>query len=156
MTPNVAPIQVNATLSIKEVRFISFQLTDYAKSNKEIIPTEKFEFELNLQTGLDEKEKLLSFNLSGKLFAKNENIKYQLAELKSLTTFFILNFDEVAVRNPPQMVGMPNAIMNVCCSIAISTLRGMYAVQLQPTIYSNAIVPVIDPSLLLPRPFPAL
>ena len=45
MVPN-APLQVNATLSIKEVKFISFMFTDYAKDSKTVIPQDKFEFEL--------------------------------------------------------------------------------------------------------------
>lgn len=144
------PTQINVSLSLKEVKCISFSLTDYGKENKTSIVAENYEFELNLETSINENEKILVLKFTAKLFVKEKNAKHELAELKSLTIFNVINFNDIVIVAPMGR-GFPDQILIACSAIALSHTRGMYSVKLEDTLYSNAIVPVVDGSLFLPK-----
>jgi hypothetical protein len=71
--------------------------------------------------------------------------------------FFIQNFDELIQRDPATgNLLIPNPLIELCNSSAVSTVRGMFCIKLADTLYSNAILLLIDTKLLAPRPLAQL
>lgn len=140
---------INITLSLKEVKCLNFTLTNYAKENKRPISSDGYEFEFKSQTNINEKDKTFIVNFSTKLYRKENSKKNELAELISLVIFGIVNYSEIIINEQGLLV--PDQLISTCTGIALSTTRGMYAVKLEQTLYSNAVVPLIDSKLFVPK-----
>lgn len=137
--------KIKIQIRFTESKCLSFALTDYALSNKNKIDFNNYEFELNLNIKVDEIDKSLHLIVNMSLFEKqSENLKQKLASLQSLFIFNIFNFDDLVKRIEDKKFNVEDGLLNVCFGISISTTRGMYNVKLENTLYSNAILPVID------------
>ncbi|SRR5260221_5469291 len=141
---------LNIMLSLLEVKCLSFSLTDYAQKNKTPIAFDKYEFEFRVETAIDEKSKAILLIFTAKLLEKQENVKYELAELKSLTAIKLINFEEIIIKNENGF-GIPDQLLALCSGIAVSNTRGMYAIKLESTPYSNALIPLMDTKLFIPQ-----
>lgn len=143
---------ISITLSLIENKCLSFDLTEYALSNKKAVNFESYEFSFTLNFNLLEKEKQARVVLNCKLYEKQgPNFKLEIAELKSTTLFFIQNYDEIIKRDDSKInVLIPNPLIELCNSVTLSSTRGMFSVKLENTLYSNAVFPLIDNKLLLP------
>lgn len=143
----------NLTFSLKDCKCKSFALTDFGAKNKVPIDADKYQFNFLFTLNIDEQAKTVKIELGARLSGFSE-IKDDLANLVSINEFLILNFDEIAVKNNDQMPAIPSHTLIPFFSVAISSLRGMYAVKLENTLYSNAILPLVDASQIIPHSQP--
>ncbi|TMI74837.1 MAG: hypothetical protein E6H09_03065 [Bacteroidetes bacterium] len=145
-------ILVSLTLSIKECKCLSFSFTDYALKNKKQIALDQYEFTFTLTTQIFENEKLFSVVIETKLFEKqSENVKIELAELKAKCAVAVINFDEVIRKTDDKsQLLIPDQLFLLCNTLTVSAVRGMFSIKLDDTIYSNALLPIVDPNLFLP------
>ena len=86
-----------------------------------------------------------------KLFDKRmPESKKQIAELSTSTKFCIQNYDQIVQKNAEGISLTPIPVIEICNSIAVSAARGMFSIKLENTIYSNIILPLMDPKQLSP------
>jgi hypothetical protein len=138
---NQSGIQIS--LTVKECKCTKFELTPFALNNRIAIGDDKYEFEFKVQFSFDEANELIVIRLTSTL-RTNDNPKENIAELNTSNIFLVQNFKNIIVKigdNPP---AISDAFIMHLLSISMSALRGMYAVKLEPTIYSNAIMPIVD------------
>lgn len=144
---------INLTISIIETKCISFSLTEYALNNKAPISQDRYEFAFAVNLTLLDTLKQVRVLISVKLFEKDDKGgKSQIAELNSSYLFLIHNFDEALQRDPVSGNWIiPREFFQLFNGISISGVRGMYSVKLDDTLYSNAVLPIVDANLLLPN-----
>jgi len=82
---------------------------------------------------------------------KADNSRIELAELKSTHLFLIQNFEEVIYSNSQGQMLIPNPLMEVCNSVAVSSARGMFSIKTENTVLNNAIIPLMDAKSLIPQ-----
>lgn len=139
-------------MSLSEGKFLGFNWTEFGQSNKEQIPADLYEFQFALQLNAIEDLRVISLSLITKLFDKRDNNdKKEICQLSSSVTFNINNFDEVLKKNGAGQILIPDQIIQICGGIAVSNIRGMFIIKLQDSIYSNALLPLIDPKILVPQ-----
>lgn len=142
--------EVHVKFSIKECKCTLFKLTDFGSKNQTAIDADKYNFTLNFNFSIDEMTKIVTFVIKSILSGASE-IKEELVYLDSVNKFFIDNFDQIALKSPTGQITFPNQVIVPMMSICISNLRGMYAVKLDNTIYSNVILPLIDAANFIPK-----
>ena len=142
--------QIQMTFSIKTCKCVLFELTPFGKKNTDRIPDDKFVFNFSFKFGLDESTKLATIEVGSTLANVNTPDEI-LANLNAVNEFLIVNFNESIVRNPDGQLAMPDPILASLLSLVVSSLRGMYAVKLDGSLYANAIIPLIDTNTLLPK-----
>lgn len=127
-----------------------FSLTEFAKSNKKsILYTDYiYDFNVSFTTKIEEKKLVVTIetNLKGNFETKAELISH----IKSLHVFSINNIEEALIMTE-RGKEMPEQAIIPLIGIACSNLRGMLAVKLEGSIYSNAIVPIIDVTNLIQK-----
>jgi hypothetical protein len=139
------------TLSIKENLCISFKFTPYALGSKKTLPPGMYEFTFKADFSLIEVEKIARVILTANLYEKSEP-RQEIAELIALNTYSILDFDTVIIKdNINNQVLIPDVLIGSCNNLTLGSVRGMYAVKLEGSIYSNIPVPLINPKSLLPN-----
>lgn len=146
-------IPINVTLSLQEVKCLSFNLTEYGTSNKRQISFEGYEFSFTINFNLIEPTKQAKVSMLCKLIEKqSETVKYELAELKAEGVFLLQNYSDIILRdNTKKNILIPNPLIELCNGIIVSSVRGMFSIKLENTLYSNAILPLLNPSQLIPK-----
>jgi hypothetical protein len=143
---------IQASVSIKDCRLISFALSEFGLSNREFIQQEDSVFEFRMNLVLLDSEKYLVFDFESILFQKtSENQKNEIGKIKGITTFHITQYDQIIRQTDSGTTNIPDQLIFTCVLISISNLRGMLAAKLVDTIYSNLVIPFIDPKLFLPK-----
>ncbi|MBK8610897.1 MAG: hypothetical protein IPL84_13395 [Chitinophagaceae bacterium] len=142
---------LNFSIGLVEHTFISFELSEYAKNNTKSIGFDKYEFtfEFNMQVNAKERQIKLLFNSN--LLVKEEQLTIELSSLNLSCLFKIINFDEVIKIDSNNRMLTPNALIQTINTIALGSARGMYAMALAATPYSNAVLPLVDPKTLVPK-----
>jgi hypothetical protein len=144
--------ELNITLSSRECKVLSFVFFEHALKNKHVIPFASFEFSFSLNVViLNERDNImLTFftTLYEKVDAAN---KIELATLTSRHVYFIANYEEAVTNDSAGNIIIPDKLFAVCSSMAISEIRGIYSVKLEDTAYSNAVVPLMDGDLFIPK-----
>jgi hypothetical protein len=142
--------EINITLRINELKVLHFETSQRTKELKNPVQLDAYEFRLDIKTEVFEKEKIFSNILDVTLYERqNENSKIELAKLSTLSTFVIMNFDEVFVKENDRFKA-PTQLFPLTAGIAISSARGMLSLKLLDTIISNAIIPIINPQQFIP------
>lgn len=141
---------INISIRILDVKCTSFSLSEYAKKNKKPITFDSYEFEFKLEASINEQEKTFVLFFGSKLFEKRSNAKYEIAKLSSMLKFSILNLEQIVIKDENK-TGIPDQLIQACGGIAVSTIRGMYSIKLEETIYANAVVPLVDPKMFTPQ-----
>lgn len=143
--------KINITIGIQDIKLIHFETSSRLLELKEPLPQEVFEFQFEMQARLLHLEKLYEVQMSATLFEKQSVVtKVELAKLKTLIAFRIDNYEEIILNNQDQ-VTIPDGLITLTASIALSTTRGMFAVSVKDLIIRNAIIPIMDPSVFLPK-----
>ncbi|HWB26670.1 MAG TPA: hypothetical protein VG738_14395 [Chitinophagaceae bacterium] len=146
---------VNVSVSIRGCKCTEFSLSTFAIENKQIIPFDKYKFDFNLTIKVDGLQKHISIEINSTLSANSDSIQGLLAELKSIHTFLVTNFDEIAIKTD-QGMAVPEQALPPLLGMAFSNIRGMFSVKLENTIYENAILPIVDANKMLPQKAPML
>lgn len=140
---------LSITLRINEIKILLFETTQRVIEILDPLSIDLYEFRFDLKTETFEKEKIFSNLLFITLFEKQSDlVKVELAKLHTLTTFNIINFDEI-IKKKDGVIQVPNQLIPLTAGISISTARGILTVNLKDTKISNAIIPIINPQSFL-------
>jgi hypothetical protein len=143
-----APTQqsVNITLSILETKCLSFGFTEYGAQNKDPIPFNGYEFVFTINFTVFDVEKQARVTIHVKFNEKKtEHLKLELAQLSASCLFSIVNFNELVKKDVSNNnFIIQNPAIELCSSITISAIRGMFAVKLDNSLYANAVLPLLD------------
>lgn len=143
--------QPDITISIKEIKFLSYETTSRVQEIIKQLPADVYEFQLETQWTLLEKEKSLVIQLSVTLYEKQSNeTKLELAWMRLRATFAIVNFEEV-IKKENGKVSAPEQLLAIAIGITVSSARGVFVMNVKDTILGNALIPVIDPQTFLPK-----
>jgi len=141
------------SMRLTENKCISFALTEYAIQNNKPIPSNGYIFNFNASFAAIPNEKAVRVIMTAKLFEKKEpQENILLAELVAIHVFTILNFSEVIKYDAIRKMNLiPDPLISLCNNITLNSVRGMYSVKLENTIYNNAIVPLMHTNALSPK-----
>ena len=143
--------QLQITFTLKELKCLSFELTDYANSNTKQIASDGYEFQFNLELLIFEETKSTKLALITTLLEKvTEKEKHELAKLKAELTFVVVNFWDV-FKTQGDKILIPDQLITAFSNIAIGGVRGMFVIKLEGTRFSNAILPLLDSKIFLPK-----
>jgi hypothetical protein len=144
--------QISITLSILENKCESFTFTPYALSLKAPLGKDEYEFNFTINLNLIQASQHARVSTIVKLLEKKANdSRMELAELRSTHLFWIQNFKEIIFTNSQGQMVIPNPLMEVCNSISISSIRGMFSVKTENTLFDNLILPLMNPKSLIPQ-----
>jgi hypothetical protein len=147
----IAAVQMNISLSMLEDKCESFMLTPYALHEAVSQPMDQYEFNFSINFNLNHDTKRARVSSVVKLLERqSDNTRKELAELKSTHVFFIQNFEEIIQTLPNGLLNIPNPLMEICNGISVSSIRGMYSVKKENTVFEHAVLPLLDPKALLP------
>ncbi len=149
--PEIVKQPLNVSIGLVEHKFVSFQLSEYAKSNTSQVAFDKYEFTFEFNMQLLEIEKQIRVDFNSNLFLKEEQLNVELASLRLSCLFRIVNFEDIIKRDATNRLLTPNVLIQTCNTIALGSARGMYTMALADTLYSNAVLPLINPSTLTPK-----
>jgi len=150
-SPQSIQARISITFSVRAVECESFSFTDYAEKNTNSIPFDGYSFDNRFQIGLRPQEEIIDFFLLIDFFEGIEKHRGQLlAKMHTKTSLKIHNYNEVTKSAPNGQILIPDTLIQMGNSFALNHARGMFAMKVQGTKYSNAIIPLLDPSLLLP------
>jgi hypothetical protein len=138
------------TLRISDIKILLFETTQRVEELQDPISLDSYEFRFDLKTETSEPDKFFTNLLYITLFEKQSDIvKIELAKLHTLTTFQIINYNEV-IKKKGEGIIVPNQLISLTAGIAISTARGILSLHLKDTKISNAIIPIINPQMFIP------
>ncbi|MFY8036403.1 MAG: hypothetical protein ACOVMQ_04495 [Cyclobacteriaceae bacterium] len=147
----MAKEQVGITIGVNEVKLLHFEVTTRLNEIRTPIPNDGYEFQFDMQSDINEENKLFNVILSTTLYEKQGNVtKVELSKMKTLISFRIINFDEV-IKKEAKRISIPDQLIIYASGITISTARGMFAICVKDMIINNALIPILDPQLFLPK-----
>jgi hypothetical protein len=149
MQNNITPVQV--TFSIRQSRCLEFNFTEFGNNSQVEFDFDKYLFNFSLLINVDAEKQFIDINLSVNLNGNRESNKEKIAELKSINSFHVLNFNEIA-KNSERGPEIPNDLIVALIGISLSNLRGMLSVKLEGSKYTNAVIPIMDANQFLPKP----
>ena len=137
-------------LNYRECMCVSFKLTDYGKSLTRQIGFDDYEYNFNVSTAVLEPERLIRVRLDINIFDKTEkSVKVEIGEMQTINGVVIINFDDV-IKKTKEKSGVsydiPYEVMKILVGYSISASRGMLSTKMENTLFSNAIIPFIDPN----------
>lgn len=142
---------IGITIGLNELKFFHFESTTRLNEMKNPLPIDGYEFQFDMQSDINEKEKLFNIMLSTTLYEKHSNVtKVELAKMKSLISFRIINFEDV-IKKENNQIAIPDQLIVIASGIAISTARGMFAMCVKDKVINNAMIPILDPQIFLPK-----
>ncbi len=145
------PIQVGKiTIGINDIKFINYESTTRVQELKEPLINTAFEFQIEMKTDIMNVDKLFNINTSVTLYEKQGETKIELARLQTFNSFRIINFDDVIIKKDDQLL-IPDHLLAVASGIAVSTARGMFVMCVKNTVISNALIPIIDSTVFVPK-----
>ena len=149
-TPAHILTPINITFSIRTAECLSFSFTDYALKNKIAIDSGSFQYDFKVQQTVLPDEKNLSVTFLTTLLEIQGASRIPLADLTSKMIFHIVNFDDV-IQTVNNQFQISNALLSLASGISASTVRGMFVIKLQGSIYTNAVMPAVDPNIFIPH-----
>ncbi len=142
---------INMTLAIIEDKCESFTLSPYATAQAVALDREAYEFNFIINFNLNHITKQAKVTSTVKLLEKQtDNARIELAELRSSHLFQIVNLDEIVRTSQEGQMQIPNVLIKVCNSISVGSIRGMYSIKKENTVFEHAVLPLLDPKSLLP------
>ncbi|WP_343746739.1 hypothetical protein [Chitinophaga sp.] len=110
-------------------------------------PFENFHFDIHITSKADdEKSQVL---VTVKIGVHNENITRQLGSLALNCAFTMSNFADVVRLNAAGQPDMPDDLVEVLHSTALSTARGVMFATFRGTFLHHAILPMITPGSII-------
>jgi hypothetical protein len=116
-----------------------------------IVPTQQsevngFNFELQIQMKLDNINKVIMVFVD--ITVNTQESKEVIGRFIACCTFSISNYDDVVVKSKTKNFELPKIAIDILNSISISTVRGLMFGSFRGTFLHNAILPVVDPTLI--------
>lgn len=141
--------QKEITVRLKSVQLLSFGITEAGRNLTEpLIPDDcQFNWDLNFKT--DVNTKTIRVILKTALGSKKDVPMVELVGMETQMIFEVLNLDEF-VDPKTKKAKLPVFIMPKLGEISISTARGIFLVSVAGTIFSNALVPLVNLASLQP------
>jgi hypothetical protein len=139
----VKPSQISVSIALKELKCIHFSMTDYAIKNESEIDFNAYRYEFVAHTKLDNDKEYLIINFITKLFDKIGADGNLLAEIETETSLHIQNYKTV-VTKVGDILTIPDQVVSLTAVMALSNTRGMLSLKLEKTLYSNALIPLVD------------
>ena len=147
----MAKTPTGITIGIKEIKLLNYESTTRIQEIKKQLPNDAYEFQFDLQWNAVDTEKLFNSIISVTLYEKQSiETKVELASMKVLISFVVINYDEV-IRKENGLTLIPDQLISVTAGIVVSTVRGMFALNIKDSIISNAIIPIINPQVFIPK-----
>lgn len=131
---------------------IEFRIDRIEIINSSIIaPTQQFEvngfnFELQLQMKLETIQKFIMVFVD--VTVNTQESKETIGRYTACFTFNATNFDEILIKNGQNKLELPKSTIDTLNNISISTVRGLMFGAFRGTFLHNAILPVVDPTLI--------
>ena len=132
---------INVTHRIKSLDLVSYTVAD-RQFNFDIDPN-KITFEIRVIVNVIAVEKLISIINPIEIFS-DESKRESLGSLQVKGEFFIENFEEIKMGN-----GLHTAVVATFLGVVISSARGMLRVLSKGTSFEKAIIPIINPMVML-------
>ena len=99
------------TIGIKEIKFLHFESTTRTQEIKAQLPNDAYEFQFEMQSSIEEKDKLLTILLAVTLYEKQSNeTKVELAKMKMQIAFIVVNFEEVT-KKENELFSVPDQLV---------------------------------------------
>lgn len=137
------------TWSIIDAKCVDFRLTDDGEKVEKKPALSDFEFRFDIASEIKHDIKTLEVFLTITILLKaGEHVRKELGVLKSLTVFSILNLEEIVSHDGDNRL-IPEQLFLLTFGVSLSTARGMLVVKTQDTNLSTAIVPLINPQILV-------
>jgi hypothetical protein len=147
----MAKTPVGITIGIKEIKLLHYESTTRLQDIKKQLPNDAYEFQFDLQWNVVEVEKLFNSIISVTLYEKQSiETKVELVSMKVLMSFAVINYEEV-IKKENGLTLIPDQLIAVTAGIVVSTARGMFALNVKDSIVNNAIIPIINPQVFLPK-----
>lgn len=142
------PKNFQLTFSVESCKVTNYQFIDTLISN---VVGERIEYLFNfkLNLNINPETKLVTLNIDSVLYNKH-NSDAALATLDSEHTFLVVNMPEL-LSQVGNGIGLPTPPVAIFISMAISSVRGMYAAKLDGTKHSSAVLPVMDVNQFFPK-----
>ena len=142
---NTKAVEHEAHVALVECNCLDFSFTEFAQKNKEIIPHTGYAYQFRLNVTIKESDKNVSFTLTVQIYqGSDKEIKEKICSVTSLVVFNIANFETVLRRDKTGRHEIPQELNGVFGEVAVSTTRGILCAKLTDTIYSNAIIPLLN------------
>lgn len=142
---------IGITIGIKEIKLLQYESTTRIQEIKKQLPNDAYEFQFDLQWNVVDAEKLFNSTISVTLYEKQSaETKVELVNMKVLISFAVINYDEV-IKKENGLTLIPDQLITVTAGILVSTARGMFALNIKDSIVNNAIIPIINPQVFLPK-----
>lgn len=131
---------------------IEFKIDRIEIINSSIIaPTQQlevngFNFELQLQMKLETTQKIIMVFVD--VTVNTQESKEVIGKYTACCTFNINNIDEILVKSESNKLVLPKSAIDTLNNISISTVRGLMFGAFRGTFLHNAILPVVDPTLI--------
>lgn len=143
--------QMQVTFTLKDFKCVSFELKEYANSISKQISNDGYEFQFNFELALVKETTSANVVMSTTLLEKvSDTEKNELAILKIEMIFIIKNFADVFKMQDDKLL-IPDPLIVALSNIAIGGIRGMFVLKLESSKISNAIVPLVDAKMFLPK-----
>ncbi|MBI3509496.1 MAG: hypothetical protein HY064_02460 [Bacteroidetes bacterium] len=131
------------------MKFISFVEAEGGINLKHTPTADQYEFRFEVASAISDKEKKMTVIMTTTVLLKTgEKARVELGQLKALVVFNVVNLDEITIEIGGKK-GVPEHLYILTYGITLSTSRGMLAIQVEKTKFNNAIIPVIDPKILV-------
>ena len=145
------PTPTGITIGIKEIKLLQYESTTRIQEIKKQLPNDAYEFQFDLQWNPIDEEKLFNSTISVTLYEKQSTeTKVELVNMKVLISFAVINYDEV-IKKENGLTLIPDQLIIVTSGVLVSTARGMFALNTKDSIVNNAIIPIINPQVFLPK-----
>lgn len=107
----------------------------------------KFQFNIGITSKADDEKKLLFVIV--KIDVHNENMHQLLGGITISCVFTLSNFDAVVRMNAAGQPDMPDYLVELLHSTALSTARGVMFATFRGTFLHNALLPLVTPGSLI-------
>ena len=145
------PTPTGITIGIREIKFLHYESTTRVQEIKSQLPNDAYEFQFDMQWNIAEKDKLFNILLSVTLYEKQSSeTKVELANMKEHISFVVINFQDV-IKKEKELISIPDQLVTVAAGIALSTARGMFVMNVKDSILNNAVIPIVNPQVFLPK-----
>jgi len=153
MTEKIKNKQLGINIEFADLKLVSFETTARIQELKVALEKKDYEFNFNFRSTMNDVQRLINVILTITVSEKQtELVRVPLAKLEILISFRIDNWKEViTIDKENNKVNIPDDLIAVTAGVAVSTARGMLAVKTQNTIISNAIIPIVDPRMFIPK-----
>jgi hypothetical protein len=133
-------IEFTADIQLRAIELLTGSINLPSVPN---VPLTNFNFNINLESKVDETKKLIFVIVSVQI--KSEDYNHILGSLGISCVYNLANFDEIIKFEASGKLDIPQPLIEILNSISISTARGVMFSTFKGTFLHNAYLPIIDP-----------